>query len=507
MRLAELIGTLSLATDAGTGMPDETGLRIATVAARIGTLIGAPPPERASAFYVALLRFVGCTADSNTASHVFGDEVALGRETQGADYGDPGEMTRAVLRYARKDKGAIDGMLAMARMLARLMAMGDHAREHCEAADLLAERLGFDAEVRLALRQINERWNGGGQPNKLRGEALSLSARIAQVAYEVELGHRFAGTEGIRTRLARLRGTALDPTLADQVVAAADDVASALAVQSAWATMLDAEPAPRRGVTGAAIDEALAAMAVFADLKSAYTRGHSSGVAELAALAARSMGLPPDEVVDVHRAGLLHDLGRVAVSSAIWDKPAPLTDLERESVRVHTYVGERVLARAPGLARVADIAFAAHERLDGTGYHRRMVASQCPAGARILAAADVYHALVEDRPHRPAFTPAAAAAEVTRMVEAGTLCADAVRAVLAAAGHMPPKVDRVAGLTGREVEVLRLVARGLTNKEIASALGISTKTAGHHVQHIFEKLQVTTRSAAAVRAMQYGIMA
>jgi putative nucleotidyltransferase with HDIG domain len=507
MRLAELIGTLSLATDAGTGMPDETGLRIATVAAKIGTLVDASSSDRASAFYIALLRFIGCTADSEAAASAFGDEVEFGRETQGADYGNPRELLPAVLRLARKGKGALGGTLAMARTFGKLMGMGDHAREHCEVADLLAARLGFDAAVRAALLQVGERWNGGGQPNKVRGEAIAMAARIAHVAYEVELGHRFGGTDGIRSRLVRLRGTAVDPTLADHVTAAADDVASALAVPSPWTAMLDAEPTPHREVAGDAVDEAIATMAAFADLKSKYTRNHSTGVAELAAAAARSIGLPSDIVVDVRRAALLHDLGRVAVSAGIWDKAAPLTDLEREKVRIHTYVGERVLARAPSLARVAEIACVAHERLDGTGYHRRLSAAQCPAAARILAAADVYHALVEDRPHRPAFTPAAAAAEVMKMAETGTLCPDATRAVLAAAGHVPPRVDRVAGLTDREVEVLRLLGRGFTNKEIASALDISTKTAGHHVQHIFEKLRVTTRSAAAIYAMQHGIMA
>lgn len=506
MRLAELIGTLSLATDAGTGMPDETGLRIAIAAVKIGALIDASDSDRVSAFFIALLRFIGCTADSEAAAGAFGDEVEFGRETQGADYGNPRELLPAVLRLARKGKGALGGTLAMARALGKLMGMGNHAREHCEVADLLAARLGFDNQVRTALLQVGERWSGGGQPNKLRGEAIAVAARIAQVAYDVELGHRFGGTEGIRARLGRLRGTALDPTIVDKITPAADELTSVLDVPSVWTAMLDAEPTPHREVAGDAIDEAIVTMAAFADLKSKYARNHSTGVAELAAAAARSVGLAPDIVVNVRRAALLHDLGRVAVSAGIWDKTAPLTDLEREKIRIHTYIGERVLARAPSLAGAAEIACAAHERLDGTGYHRRLSAAQCPAAARILAAADVYHALVEDRPHRSAFTPAKAAAEVTKMSEAGTLCPDATRAVLAAAGHVPPRVDRVDGLTDREVEVLRLLGRGFTNKEIASALDISTKTAGHHVQHIFEKLKVTTRSAAAIYAMQHGIM-
>ena len=204
--------------------------------------------------------------------------------------------------------------------------------------------------------------------------------------------------------------------------------------------------------------------------------------------------------------GLLHDIGRVAVSAGLWDKAGPLTDVEREKVRLHTYVGERVLARASGLSAAAEVASLAHERLDGGGYHRRLSAAGCsPPARRLLAAADVYCALTEARPHRAARPPEEAARELATMAEAGALCVDATRAVLDAAGQTAARVETVVGLTEREVAVLRLLARGLTNKEIASALEIATKTAGHHVEHVFEKLGVTTRAAAAVCAMQRGL--
>lgn len=506
MRLAELIGTLSLATDAGTGMPEETGPRVASVAAKIGAQLGATTAECSSAYYLALLRWIGCSADSDTAADVFGDEVSFGTDTQGVDYGDPREMFPAMLRFLRKGKGTLEGMVAIARAMTKMPGMKDHARAHCEVADLLAARLGFDQPMRAALVQNGERYDGTGGPDKVKGEAIAFPMRVAQAAYEAEIGHRFGGKEGLRQRLLKLRGTCLDPAIVDAIVPHVDDLAAVLSIPSAWAALLEAEPRPHREVSDAGFDEALAVMATFADLKSTYTRSHSTAVAELASEAARSIGLPPEVVADVRRAGLLHDLGRVAVSTGVWDKAEPLTDAEREKIRMHSYVGERVLARAPSLARIAEIASLAHERLDGTGYHRRMAAAQCAPAARILAAADVYRALVEDRPHRPAFTPAAAATELTRMVKAGALCPDASAAVLAAAGHAPAKVGRASGLTDREIEVLRLVTRGMTNKEIASRLDISTKTAGHHVQHIFEKLGVTTRAAAATCAMERGLV-
>jgi HD-GYP domain-containing protein (c-di-GMP phosphodiesterase class II) len=205
-------------------------------------------------------------------------------------------------------------------------------------------------------------------------------------------------------------------------------------------------------------------------------------------------------------AGLLHDVGRVAVTAAIWEKSGPLTDAERERIRLHTYAGERVLMRAPALSRVAEIATLAHERLDGSGYHRRLPGSALSVCARLLAAADVFHALGEERPQRAALEAERAVSELRTMAENGCLCPDAVRAVLAAAEHPAPAPARPGGLTDREVEVLRLVARGLTNKEIAAALEISPKTAGHHIEHLFEKLGVRTRAAATMIALQRGLV-
>jgi HD-GYP domain-containing protein (c-di-GMP phosphodiesterase class II) len=496
VRLAELIGTLSLATDAGTGAPEEMGLRSAIASAKLAAAAGLSSREQSDAFYLALLRYTGCTSEGELASAMFGDEIEFGVETFGMDYGDARQVMPAVLRNARK-RG---GVLAMAGVLAKMPKMPAVMRAHCEVADLLARGLGFDETFRAALVQNNERWNGSGMPNKLEGEAIALPMRVAHVGQDIAVGFKLGGVEGARARVASHAKKGLDPALVEKVTA---DVIEALDAPSIWRAFLDAEPSPHKQLSDDALDDALITMAAFADMKSRYTRGHSTAVSALAEAAAKQIGLPDDVVRDVRRAGLLHDLGRVAIAAGIWDKAKPLTDSEREKIRLHTYVGERVLSRAPSLAAVAEIACLAHERLDGGGYHRRLSASSCPPAARILAVADVYCALTEERPHRAAMSPADAAAELTKM--AGGLCPDATRAVLAAAGHVVKKVDREHGLTDREVEVLRLLARGLTNKEIANALDISTKTAGHHVQAIFGKLGVTTRAAAAICAMSKGI--
>ncbi len=177
-------------------------------------------------------------------------------------------------------------------------------------------------------------------------------------------------------------------------------------------------------------------------------------------------------------------------------------------MRLHPYYTERILARPAALARLGAVAALHHERLDGSGYHRGLTASQLPPAARLLAAADVLHALTEPRPHRPARSPQEAADELRRETRAGRLDGDAVACVLAAAGQAPPgaRRDLVAGLSAREVEVLRLLARGLSTRQIGEALTISPKTADHHIQHIYAKIGVTTRAGATLFALEHDLL-
>lgn len=221
--------------------------------------------------------------------------------------------------------------------------------------------------------------------------------------------------------------------------------------------------------------------------------------------AAHQGQLPEAEVTTLRRAALVHDLGRVAVSTRIWQKPGPLTPDEWERVRLHAYHTERVLSRSPFLALLAPVAVAHHERLDGTGYHRAASAASLSRSARLLAAADAYHAMIETRPYRAALSPSEAADVLGEQARAGLLDIDAVSAVLAAAGHRPERVPRPAGLTDREVQVVVLIARGLQTKQIARALGISIKTADRHVQNSYAKIGVSSRAAAALFAMQHGL--
>jgi HD-GYP domain-containing protein (c-di-GMP phosphodiesterase class II) len=303
-------------------------------------------------------------------------------------------------------------------------------------------------------------------------------------------------------------GSAHDPRLVDRFCAAATGLLGDLADADIWELASDAEPGRRMLLDGVQIDRAATAFADFADLKSPYTVGHSRGVARLAATAARTCGLPEADAVAVERAALVHDIGRAGVPARLWEKPGPLTPAEWERVRLHSYYADRALARAGVLARVGALASHHHERLDGTGYHRGSTAAQLPFVARLLAAADTFHAMTEARPHRPALSIDYAADELRREVRNGRLDGEAVQAILSAAGQRrgPRRTPRIGGLTDRELEVVRLLARGMSDRQIAERLTVSERTAHHHVEHIYGKLGVSTRAAATVVALQHDLV-
>src|SRR5439155_10624248 len=298
-----------------------------------------------------------------------------------------------------------------------------------------------------------------------------------------------------------------DPRLVRTLVADADLILADLDQLTTWDAVIEAEPSLAVFLSEGSFDTALGAVANFVDLKSPYFLGHSRAVADLSAAAATQLKLPPDDVRTIRRAALVQGFGRLGVSNAIWDKRGPLGVGEWERVRMHPYLTDRMLRQSPALAPLGAIAVQLRERLDGSGYPRGLSGSAISRPARILAAADAYQAMREPRPHREPLTPEAVAAELRAEVRAGRLDDEAVRAVLAAAGHrVPRRRDGPAGLTEREVEVLRLAARGLTNKDIAAVLVISPKTVANHIEHIYAKIGASTRAMAGLYAMKHGLL-
>lgn len=508
VRTAEVIAALCLATDLGMGFPLEHGLHSTLIAMRLAERLGVDSETASQAYYGCLLFHIGCTADAEIAADLF-DEGQLLTHFIPVMFGSRGQTMAGIMRALASTGSAppMRGLQVASKLPRAVRGHQRHIDALCEVAEMLSDRLGLPSSVRDLFAHLTERWDGKGEPAGIKGDEIALPMRIIQVARDAAF-QRLLGGEKFAIDVVRKRaGGAFDPAIAARLADESTDIMAVNDEGSAWEETLAAEPVPRLTLHGAAIDQALAAMGDFADLVSPFLVGHSAGVAELAAAAGQRCRFPAAELVAMRRAALVHDVGRVAVSARIWQKAAPLTSDEWERVRLHAYHTERVLCRSPFFATLAPIATAHHERLDGGGYHRGATAAALMPAARVLAAADAYHAMTEPRPHREALAPARAADVLGREASDGRLDVDSVAAVLEAAGHRAPPADRPAGLTEREVQVVGLLARGLQTKQIGRALGISAKTADRHVQNAYAKMGVSTRAAAAMFAMRYGLTA
>jgi HD-GYP domain-containing protein (c-di-GMP phosphodiesterase class II) len=376
----------------------------------------------------------------------------------------------------------------------------------CELGRESARRLGLPEGIQTSLLHVYDPWRGRTRPGGLTGEAIPAAARLARLAAVAVLFASAGGTDIAIQAVRRRAGGMLDPTLVERLVPFATEWLTELSDSEAHAAVLELEPHPRLVVQD--IRVVAEVFGDLADLKSPFFLGHSRAVAALAVAAATRMGLPAGVRTDLEVAALLHDVGRVAISNAVWEKPGRLSIDEWEQVRLHPYWSERMLAGSDELARLAPLVGRHHERLDGSGYHRGCQAAQISTADRVLAAADAYRTLIERRPHRAGATPREAERRMVDAVGGGLLDEHAVQAVLAAAGHsvlVRPKTLPM-GLTDREVEVLGLMARGRSNAEIGDQLAISRRTAEHHVQHIYTKIGVSSRAAAALFAVEHRLL-
>ena len=505
--MAELLAALSLGIDLGFGQPMEHVLRQCRIALRLCEVIGLDEEQRVAVYYSALLVNVGCHTDAHEQAYWFGDDIAL--KSNKYDHepysvgdvaammrllgsgGSPLHRVRVAFDFAISGRKEIDGMI----------------EQHAQLARALAQELGLPEDVLDAVGTSYERWDGKGWPGELAGDAIPLASRITQLAEFVEVAHRTGGIAAARAVAERRSGKQFDPHLVGILDVDAEKVFHGIEELSSWDAVIDGEPALAVVLSPNDCDAALAAIARFVDLKSPFTLGHSEAVAALAASAGELLGLPTDEVEALARAALVMGYGRLGVSNAIWDKPGPLTMSEWERVRLAPHLTERMLHQSESLSRLGRIAVQQRERLDGSGYPHGLSGPGITRAGRILAAADVYQAMREPRPYRAAKSAEDAGRELRGEVRAGRLDAAAVDAVLSAAGH---RVGRrragPAGLTAREVEVLGLLARGMSNKEIAARLVITPKTAGNHVEHIYSKLGVSNRAGASLFAMQQGLL-
>jgi HD-GYP domain-containing protein (c-di-GMP phosphodiesterase class II)/DNA-binding CsgD family transcriptional regulator len=482
------------------GQPLEQGLRTCLVSLELAEAAGVGKDVLPEIYYTALLRFLGCTADAHEAAAIAGNDIALRAAIAPVLGAAPVEFLRGVL----PSLGSGMSLPRRASLTAGFLASGaqrmrEGVRADCEAAEMLALRLGLPAGTRAALASAFEQWGGRGFPNGLAGEAIPLAARAVTVARDVEVITRLGGPDAARSALRERAGRAYDPALAAAARRHFDQLLSAARTEAPWNVALDHEPQPAAVVPAQRLDEVLAVFADFADLKEPDRAGFSRDVAELAAAAS------PAHADLLRRTGLVQDLGRVAIPSRPAGAAASPADDER--LRLHPYYSERILARVPTTAPLARHAGAHHERLDGSGYYRGASAADLPWESRVLAAAVAFRELLLE-PAGGVGPEPASAADALASLAPRRLDPEAVDAVLAAAGLRAHRIRAAwpAGLTDREVDVLRLICRGASKKEVAAALVISARTVDHHVRHIYGKLGVSSRAAATLFAVEHDLL-
>jgi HD-GYP domain-containing protein (c-di-GMP phosphodiesterase class II) len=507
VRTAEVIAAMCLATDLGMGFPFEHGLHATLMTMRLADLLKVDSATASQTYYASLLMYSGCTTDVQIHSRIF-----VGGATDnftpvmfGSAMQSLGGIVRALPSSESSPPRRAYEIATRLPMAARFRK--PHMAAICEVAEMLAERLGMEAAVYRMFHLLTDRWDGKGPLGRAKGEEIPLPLRIILVARDAA-NQRLVGDDDRTADVIRERaGGAFDPDIANLFAdEAAEVMAAADNAESAWDATLAVEPRPWLTLEAAAIDRALAAIGDFADLVSPAHSGHSSGVATLVAEAATLAGFGANDVQTARRAAFVHDVGRIAVQPRIWLKPTRLTADEWEQVRLHPYHTGRVLSRSPFLQEISTVACGHHERLDGSGYHQGCTASAQSPLARLLAAADAFHAKTEPRPYRQPRSPQEVAEVLAREAGAGRLDPGCVAAVVEAAGQRVPQVERPAGLTEREAKVVGLIARGLQTKQVARQLEISTKTADHHIQNAYRKIGVSSRAGATLFAMENGLV-
>ena len=498
---------MCLVTDLGMGFPLEHGCQATLMAGRLCDVLGVDAETTNQVYYGSMLMYTGCTSDA-----ALGPAILSGDKTETLVPHLFGSYTERFAAFIRTmpppDAGPMERIAAGFSRFPRLIA---NSREQqtalCEVAEMLSGRLGLPSDIYELFRFLTERWDGKSILKRADGDRVPLAVRIFVFSRDMAF-QRLIGGETHAVQVARDRaGHAFDPDIADVFVSNADAVFDVTAgIESTWSAILEAEPKPWGMLEGEEIDTALAAIGDFADLIAPTLAAHSSGLSDLVARAAETVGMEQTEIRDLTRAARVHDVGRVAIGPDVWEKTTPLSRDEFEQVRLHPYHAERIMSQSPFFRPLASIARDHHERLDGSGYHRGVEAGVLSPQARLIAAADTFQAMTEPRPHRPARGPEEAARELARLADDGLLDHVMVKAVIAAAGQPVPDMDPPTGLTEREAEVVGLLARGLQTKQIATALGISPKTADTHIQHAYRKMGVSTRASATLFAMEHGLV-
>ena len=433
-RLAEVLGALSYALDLAEGQAAGHALRSCLIGMELAARAGLDADQRSALYYALLLKDIGCSSNASRTAVLLGaDDQDAKRAHKLTDWTRRPER----FRWAAAVVGRDDPPRERARRLAGL-ARGkdinrDLTRMRCERGAQIAEELGFPPATATAIYALDEHWDGTGHPGGRRGMDIPLLARIACLAQTMEV---FTAVRGPSAGIAvgrRRRGRWFDPALVDLL-----DVAVLRALPDEHADLVQAvnayEPHDRVLVADESRVSRIAhAFAEVIDAKSPSTGGHSHRVAALADAIGERLGRAPDR--SLVRAALLHDIGKLALSSRILDKSGPLTEREWIEVRSHPAHTEALLNLVPPLRPIAATAAMHHERLDGSGYPRGLLGDELPPDARLLAVADVYEALTARRSYRAPVTSDAAVAVLRDEARAGRLDDECVEALAAFVGE------------------------------------------------------------------------
>jgi putative nucleotidyltransferase with HDIG domain len=433
LRLSEIIAALSYALDITEGQPEGHAVRSCLIGMRLAREVGVSPAQQSALFYALLLKDLGCSSNAAKVCALFGaDDRVVKHALKTVDWPRLSQSFLYAARHAAAGRSPFERAL-------RIVTIGLHGqrgarqlvRTRCEHGAEIARLLELPDQTAEAIRVLDEHWDGRGHPDGLRGREIPLLGRILGLAQTVEVFFTTYGVATAYAMAAERRGQWFDPDLVDALDAihgdtqfwdrlGADDVRDQIAAL---------EPAERVLLADDdRLDQVARAFALVIDSKSPWTYRHSERVADLAVGIADLLGFDADEIRDLRRAALLHDVGKLGISNLVLDKPGPLTDDERAVMRQHTEYTLRILERVTSLRRVAEVAASHHERLDGQGYHRGVPSGALPRTARVLPVADVYEALSAERPYRAALPPEQVLAMMARDVGPG-LCPDAFAAL------------------------------------------------------------------------------
>ena len=377
---------------------------------------------------------------------------------------------------------------------------------------MLAGRLGLPKEVQRSVRLSLEHWDGSGPVYGMKGEEVPVTARIIHMAQVLEIGHRFGGTSAAVAVANQRKGKDFDPSLVGAFLELSSrrDFWGPLELDTAQSVILDMKPPSQFDrVSEDKVDTVCEVVADFTDIRTPRTWNHSQKVATLASTIGQTLGLKKEQLTTLRRAALVHDLGKAALPDGVLKKQDNLSQSEWEQFRLHPYYTERILTRIQRLRPLASEAAAHHERVDGQGYHRQLAEDRIPLGGRILAVADTYETLSKS------VDQADSQATLRQMgpLVGSQLDVDCFEALAGSLGQDNLLITRSVearpshAVSEREIEVLGELAKGLTNKQIAQTLVISENTVERHLDNIYGKLGVSSRTAAVVWAVHNGIVA